>query len=157
MTVETGKTLFPGGLSARLLVLTVVFVMVSVVLIFVPSVARFRLTYLEDRIDAAHLAISALEAAPDNMVSKQLTNELLVHVGAHGIVVHTPNRTLMLAQDMPPSVDATYDLRSQGMFAMIRDAMMTLSMSGNRVLRVLGLAPKDPAVTVEVLLDEKLG
>ena len=123
MTVETGKTLFPGGLSARLLVLTVVFVMVSVVLIFVPSVARFRLTYLEDHIDAAHLAISALEATPDNMVSKELTNELLTHVGAHGIVVHTPNRTLMLAQDMPPSVDATYDLRSQGMLAMIGDAI----------------------------------
>lgn len=155
MTVETGKTWFPGGLSARLLVLTVVFVMVSVVLIFVPSVARFRLTYLEDRIDAAHLAISALEATPDNMVSKELGNELLAHVGAHGIVVHTPNRTLMLAQDMPPSVDATYDLRGQGMFAMIGDAMMTLSMSGNRVLRVLGVAPKDPAVTVEVLLDEQ--
>ena len=155
MAVETGKTVFPGGLSARLLVLTIFFVMVSVVLIFVPSVARFRLAYLEDRIDAAHLAISALEATPDNMVSKQLTRELLAHVGAHGIVVHTPDKTLMLAPEMPPNVDATYDLRNQGMFAMIGDAMMTLSMSGNRVLRVLGVAPKDPAVTVEVLLDEQ--
>jgi len=41
------------------------------------------------------------------------------------------------------------------MLAMIGDAMMTLSMSGNRVLRVLGVAPKDPSVTVEVLLDEQ--
>jgi len=155
MTAETGKPLFPGGLSARLLVLTVVFVMLSVVLIFVPSVSRFRLGYLEDHIDAAQLAISALEVTPDNMVSKELTNELLDHVGAHGIVVHTPDRTLMLSPDMPPSVDATYDLRSQGMLAMIGDAMMTLSMHGNRVLRVLGVAPKDPSVTVEVLLDEQ--
>ncbi|HTC18108.1 MAG TPA: sensor histidine kinase, partial [Stellaceae bacterium] len=122
MAVETGKTMFSGGLSARLLVLTVFFVMLSVVLIFVPSVARFRLAYLEDHIDAAHLAISALEATPDNMVSKQLTQELLAHVGAHGIVVHTPDKTLMLAPEMPPNVDATYDLRSQGMFAMIGDA-----------------------------------
>src|SRR5487761_566654 len=104
-----------GGLSARLLILTVVFVMASVVLVFVPSVTRERLSYLEDRIDAAHLAIFALEATPDNMVSPELSNALLAHVGAHGIVVHMADRALMLAEDMPPRIDATYDLRQSGM------------------------------------------
>ena len=42
-----------GGLSARLLLLTAFFVMLSEVLIFLPSVARDRLAYLEDRIDHA--------------------------------------------------------------------------------------------------------
>jgi hypothetical protein len=37
------------GLSARLLVLTMVFVMLSEVLIYVPSLARFRLMFLEIR------------------------------------------------------------------------------------------------------------
>ncbi|MDE1931338.1 MAG: sensor histidine kinase, partial [Alphaproteobacteria bacterium] len=93
-----------GGLSARLLVLTVIFVMASVLLVFLPSVTRERESFLKDRIDAAHLAIFALEATPDNMVSKDLSDMLLAHVGAHAIVVHMADRTLMLAQDMPPSV-----------------------------------------------------
>ena len=41
------------GLSAQLLVLTIAFVMLAEVLIYVPSVARERLVYLEDRIAAA--------------------------------------------------------------------------------------------------------
>src|SRR5487761_1527927 len=143
-----------GGLSARLLILTVVFVMASVVLVFVPSVTRERLTYLEDRIDAAHLAIFALEATPDNMVSKNLADMLLAHVGAHGIGGHMADRTLMLAQNMPPSVAATYDLRTESMPRMMGDTIATLVHSGNRAVRVLGVSPKDRSVTVEIVLDE---
>ncbi len=151
---EAGSNPIGGGLSARLLVLTMVFVMASVLLVFVPSVARERLTYLEDRIDAAHLAIFALEATPDNMVSKGLADMLLAHVGAHGIVVHMTDRTLMLAQNMPPSVAATYDLRRESMLQMMGDTIATLFHGGNRVVRVLGISPKDRAVTVEVVIDE---
>ena len=61
--------IFPRGLSARLFVLTVAFVMAGEVLIFLPALTRYRLAYLADRIDAAHLAMFALEATPDNMVS----------------------------------------------------------------------------------------
>ncbi|MGE0748809.1 MAG: sensor histidine kinase, partial [Rhodospirillales bacterium] len=78
------------GLSARLLVLTVFFVMVSEVLIYAPSVGRYRHTYLEERIAAAHLASLALEVPPDNVVSEQLGKELLDHAGSHGIVLRRP-------------------------------------------------------------------
>ncbi len=50
----------PTGLSARLLVLTVFFILLAEMLIFVPSVARDRLAYLDDRLDAARLAVFAL-------------------------------------------------------------------------------------------------
>lgn len=142
------------GLSARLLVFTIFFVMLGEVLIFVPSVARFRLNYLENRIAAAHLAIFALEATPDNMVSQELANELLANVGAHGIVVHKANRTLMLDAAAPSAVDVTYDLRSAGFFGLIGNAVMALEGRNNRILRVLGAPPREPQLTVEVLLDE---
>lgn len=151
---ETRDDRIAGGLSARLLVLTVIFVMASVLLVFLPSVTRERTSYLDDRIDAAHLAIFALEATPDNMVSKELSDMLLAHVGAHAIVVHMADRTLMLAQDMPPSVASTYDLRTESMLQMMGDTMATLFHSGKRVVRVLGMLPKDRKVTVEVVLDE---
>jgi len=149
------QTRLAGGLSARLLVLTLLFAMASVVLIFVPSVSRYRLSYFEDRIDAAHLAVYSIEAAPDNMVSKDLADMLLAHVGAHGIIAHLSDRTLMLAPDMPPAADVTYDLRKQGMAEMIGDSLATFFGSGNRVMRVLGIAPKDKDVTIELLLDEE--
>src|SRR5579864_3774288 len=110
--LRTSLPPFLRGLSARLLVLTVIFVMVSEVLIFVPSVARFRLNYLQQHLADAHLAILALEATPDNMVSKELARELLAHVGAYGIVLHKPNVTLMLDDGGAPHLDAAYDLRS---------------------------------------------
>ena len=42
------------GLSGKLLLLTVLFVMVAEILIYVPSVANFRLNWLSDRLAAAH-------------------------------------------------------------------------------------------------------
>ena len=47
------------GLSAKLLLLTITFVMLAEVLIFVPSVANFRITWLNDRLTAAQLAALA--------------------------------------------------------------------------------------------------
>ncbi|MCH7795026.1 MAG: sensor histidine kinase, partial [Proteobacteria bacterium] len=77
----TGKKLslppLAESLSARLLLLTIAFVMLAEVLIYAPSIGRFRLVYLEERLAAAHLAILALEATPDQMIGEDLKRELL--------------------------------------------------------------------------------
>jgi signal transduction histidine kinase len=143
------------GLSARLLVLTIFFVMLSEVLIFVPSVARDRLAFLEDRLSQARLAVFALEATPENMVSQTLADQLLDDVGALGIVVHKPDETLMIDPENPPTPDATFDLRQVGMFVLIRDAVESLFRNDNRILRVYDVSPKEPGVMVEVLLHER--
>src|SRR4029079_1968960 len=148
MTVKRLWNSFASGLSARLLVLTVFFVMLSEVLIFVPSVARDRLAYLEDRIDAARLAVLPLEATPDTVVSPALANHLLADVGAHGIAVHEEDATLMIDADMPPVPDATFDLRRVSMWALIRDAVMALPRTDNRILRVMDVSSKEPGVVV---------
>jgi signal transduction histidine kinase len=145
---------FLRGLSARLLVLTVIFVMLSEVLIFVPSVARFRLNYLREKLAASELAILALEATPDYMVSDPLARELLGHVGAYDIVLHKPALTLMLSAGEPPHINATYDLDDTGYLRLITDAMIVLVERKNRVLRILGLSPRDPHVVVEASVDE---
>lgn len=143
------------SLSARLLVLTVFFVMLGEVMIFAPSVGRFRITYLEGKIAAGHLAVLALEATPDNVVSQPLADQLLAHVGALGLVLHKRNNiTLMIDSEMPPKVDATFDLREIRFMPAIREAFVTLLGSKDRVLRVLDQSPKDPNSTVEVLLYE---
>ncbi len=144
------------SLSARLLVLTIFFVMLGEVMIFAPSVGRFRITYLEGKIAAGRLAVLALEATPDNVVSQPLADQLLAHVGALGVVLHKrDNITLMIDSEMPPKVDATFDLRETRFMPAIHEAFVTLLGSKDRVLRVLDQSPKDPNSTVEVLLYEE--
>jgi len=145
------------GLSARLLVLTVAFVMLAEVLIFAPSVGRFRADWLEAKLAAGHLAILALEATPDLMVSKELEAELLSHVGAYTVALSTPDQgKLMLMVETPRMVDATFDLRRAGPVMLVGDALYALFLApDNRLLRVLGPAPRDPALTLEIVIDEQ--
>jgi signal transduction histidine kinase len=146
---------FMRSLSARLLLLTIAFVMIGEVMIFVPSIARFRLTYLEDKVAAGRLAILALEATPDNMVSQPLADQLLAHVGALGIVLHKrSNVTLMIDSEMPPMVGATFDLREMQPWQAIREAFIALSGTHERVLRILNEAPEDKDSVIEVLIYE---
>ncbi len=142
------------SLSARLLVLTAFFVMLSEVLIYVPSIARFRVVYLEQRLAAAHLAVQALQATPDNMISEELERELLAQVGARAVILkREESRQLMLSDDMPPKVDAMFDLHDKAPMGLIRDAFELLAF-GPRVIRVIGPVPSKPELTVEVLLNE---
>ncbi|MBK1696730.1 sensor histidine kinase [Rhodovibrio salinarum] len=144
------------GLSVRLLVLTIFFVMLAEVLIFVPSIARYRLSYLEEKLASAHLAVLALEATPDQMVSEELEGELLDYVGAHSIALKRPDRgKLMLMREPPGPVHASYDLRGAGAFALIADAFGSLTSPGDRVIRVVGTSPHQPNAMVEVVIEEK--
>ena len=143
------------SLSAKLLLLTIAFVMLAEVLIYAPSIGRMRLVYLQERLAAAHLSILALEATPDNMVSKEMEAELLQHVGAYTVALTKPGAgKLMLMVETPEQLDATYDLGDASFFGLIRDAVMTMLGPENRLLRIIGPSPKDPEILVEVVMDE---
>jgi signal transduction histidine kinase len=144
------------SLSARLLVLTIAFVMLSEVLIFLPSIASFRLKYLEERIAAANIAVLALLATPDSMVSDELEAELLSQAGAYVIGLERPDgRKLMLGmEEAVPTVDAQFDLRRHSLLKAIGDALVTLVQTRNRVLRVVGVSPRHNETVVEAVIDE---
>lgn len=143
------------SLSARLLILTAIFVMLAEVMIYAPSIARFRWAYLEDHIAAGHLAALALEATPENSVAPELERELLRHVGAHGVVIQRAmSKALMLSDNMPPAIDVMIDLGQGSFVEKIADAFITLVQHDNRVLRVRARSPQNPKVIVEVILDE---
>jgi signal transduction histidine kinase len=143
------------SLSARLLVLTIFFVMLGEVLIFVPSVARFRMTYFEDHLAAGELATLALEASPTGRLDRALVDKLLARVGAHGVGVHrSSGMVLILDRPVPPKPDITIDLTHPSMWGAIRGSVMALWRNDNRILRVLGPSPAGNGETVGVLLDE---
>jgi len=143
------------GLAARLLLLTAAFVMLAEVLIFAPSVARFRLVWLEERLASGHLAALAVEAAPAGMVTEQLERELLAHTDALAIDVIRPNqRVYMLAGPPVPEPDAAFDLRNAGAAHLIADAFRVLLWGGDRIIRVTGRSPRAPEWQVAVVLRE---
>ncbi|MEZ5930857.1 MAG: hypothetical protein R3F54_02715 [Alphaproteobacteria bacterium] len=78
------------SLSARLLLLTMAFVLLGEILIYVPSISRFRKVYLEERIASGHLATLSLEASAEGQVDGDLESELLSHAGVISVTLHAP-------------------------------------------------------------------
>ena len=100
------------GLPWKLLCLTALFVMLAEVLIFVPSIANFRVVWLTDRLTAARLASLAAEAAPGGVVPPAVRSELLNTAQLKSVAIKTgKRRQLVLPAEQPFTVDASYDLR----------------------------------------------
>ena len=138
-------------LSGRFFILTVVFVMLAEVLIFVPSVARFRQDYLNARLERAQIASLALEA--EHMISTELEDELLATAEVYNVVLRRDEvRQLMLSSPIPQSVLASYDLRDPSAYDLIRDAILRLIDPRENVFRVLGTPVRSAGVMIEVTM-----
>src|SRR6267378_1790467 len=100
------------GLSGKLLFLTILFVMVAEVLIYVPSIANFRLNWLNDRLAAAHTAALVLDAAPSGMVPESLAKKILNSIGARAVAMKMGDqRRLLAASNLPDKIENDFDLR----------------------------------------------
>jgi signal transduction histidine kinase len=142
------------GLSGKLLVLTILFVMLAEVLIYVPSIANFRLNWLNDRLSAAYTAALVLEAAPREAVPDSLAKQILDSIGAHAVAMKMgTQRRLLAASDMPLTVDRQIDMRNMMWWRSVMDAFDTLFDTNSEVMRVMGHAPMGGEY-VEIVLDE---
>ena len=140
-------------LSGRFLILTIVFVMLAEVLIFVPSIARFREDYLLQRLERAQIASLALEA--DDMISPALEAELLRNAEVYNVVLRRDEvRQLALSSPLPQPIDATYDMRGVRAMTLIADAMRVLMNPQERIVRVVGSPVRDGGLLIEVTMDE---
>ncbi len=154
ITPQNGGLRRNFGLSSRLLALTILFVMLAEVLIFVPSVANFRNNWLGDRLAAAQTAALVLEAAPEEALPEELVRELLKNVGAETIALRVKGtRRLLAISDMPATISESYDLRSESGLRSMLESFQTLLLGGQRMLRVIGKAPMDGDF-VEIVIRE---
>lgn len=141
-----------NSLSGRFLILTTVFVMLAEVLIFVPSISRFRLEYLQDRLERAQIASLALLA--DDMLDTELEAELLQNAGVYNVVLRRDRlRQLMLASPIPEPIADTFDLREATAMVLIADATMRLTKSENQVIRVIGEPVRDAGLLIEITIE----
>ncbi len=144
--------MFLNSLSGRFLILTTVFVMLAEVLIFVPSVARYREDYLLLRLEKAQIASLSLLA--NDMINMELEKELLKNADVFNVVLLRDQvRQLVLSSSIPSPIVDTFDLREPGPFELIGDAMRRLVTPKNEVIRVIGNPVREAGLLIEVTME----
>jgi signal transduction histidine kinase len=139
-------------LSGRFLILTIIFVMLAEVFIFVPSIARFREDYLLARLERAQIASLAL-LATDGMIDDALEAELLENAEVLNVVLRRDAvRQLILSTDGMPPVSASFDLRDASAWVLIRDATARLVDPEPQVIRVIGEPVREAGLLIEVTM-----
>lgn len=98
-----GITGLTAGLSGRLLLLTVIFVMIAEVLIFVPSVANMRLSWLRDRLNTAAAAGAVIDGLQAEL-PQSVQNDTLMATGAKLIALRKDGTSRLLAAAETPLV-----------------------------------------------------
>jgi signal transduction histidine kinase len=145
--------MFLNSLSGRFLLLTMIFVMLAEVLIFVPSVARYREDYIRSRLERAQIASLSLLAAGD-MIDEKVEKELLANAEVYNVVLRRDEmRQLVLSSPIPQEIEATYDMRDPPAWTLIKDAIHCLLEPKNRIIRVIGDPVKQAGLLIEATMD----
>mgnify|MGYP005839989149 CR=1 FL=1 len=143
-----------NSLSGRFLILTAIFVMLAEVLIFVPSIARFREEFLLTRLERAQIASLVLLA--DEEVTPDLQEELLRNAGVFNVVMRRDEaRQLVLSSPVPRPISETFDLRDAPAYTLIHDAMARLANPEDQVIRVIGQPVRMGGILIEVTLETR--
>ncbi|MDC0011973.1 HAMP domain-containing histidine kinase [Octadecabacter sp.] len=138
-------------LSGRFLILTTIFVLIAELLIFVPSVARFREDYFLNHLERAQIASLTLLA--EDMISEELEAELLENAGVYNVVLRRDEvRQLILSSPIPTPIHKTFDMRDPSAWVLISDAMMRIGDGEERVIRVIGNPVQDGGLLIEITL-----
>ena len=158
MATETRAMPGPlSGLSVKLIA-TIIFVILAVeVVVYLPSAANFRASWLQDRLRIGIVAARVLDAVPDIMaLPRSLTDRLLNSAGAVAIVYRREGQSQLIeleATPMPREA-VTVDMRAADPMSLIAGAVDTLAFGGSRVLRIVGRGDATDESLVEVLVSE---
>ncbi|TAJ81623.1 HAMP domain-containing sensor histidine kinase [Reyranella sp.] len=151
----TRRRNFAFGLSWRILGLVVAAVMAAEVAIFLPSIARFRLVYLEQLIESGALAALSLDATPDNMIDEKLKRTLLDHARVDAVALVEPNRPKRALMNIEPRPEMPgFKLKDRSALGLIWDALSAMSHDGSRYIRVVGGSMRLPKAKVWIVVDE---
>ncbi|TIU62444.1 MAG: sensor histidine kinase, partial [Mesorhizobium sp.] len=127
------------GLSTKLLLLTIVFVLLAEILIFLPWIASYRVSWLKERLGTAAAVSIVLVQGEPNSLSRTAQNDVLMAIGAKAIAVRDGGVSrLLVVSEMPPQVDEHIDISKVGMIDGMTGALDTLFFGGKRMLRVFG-------------------
>lgn len=137
------------------MLLAILFVLIAEVLIYVPSVANYRNSWLNDRLAQGRAAALVLERTPPDSLPRDLIDDLLKGMDATMIALRIEqSRRLLAIADMPPPVEVEVDLRRRRPLDEIRSAFDILIFGSHRTMRVVGPAPGGGDF-VELIINER--
>lgn len=143
------------GLSGKLLLLTIGFVMIAEVLVFVPSVSNFRENWLMERLAAAQIAAIAAEAVPGHQLPEGVRDGLLRSAQVRAIAFKSEGaRRLIMRSDMQTRVDGHYNLIDAQPLTLIHDALAVYFAPSGRFIRVVGQPGFGPGQFIEIVISE---
>jgi signal transduction histidine kinase len=137
--VSPGERRFfwPGGLSARLLLLTVAIVVLANLLILPPYLAAFEERWLLDRVRAAEVASLVEETAPGGVVTQHVSERLLASAGVVSVALQVEGeRRLLLRAPRLKRTPYLVDLRRETPLSWLAP-FETLVGGGDRMVRVM--------------------
>lgn len=142
--------------SGQLLLLTVGIVMLSEVLVFLPSVSRYREDYLMNRLHQAEIAALALLASDSDNLEETMKSELLENAGVMSIVLRRDfSRQLILQPVGDRTVQETYDLRDRDTASLALDSVTAILSNENRTIRVIGDSMRYDDLEIEITMEEQ--
>ena len=149
--VRTRRLLWPGGLSTRLLIITVLIVALANLLILPPNLAAFEEQWLLDRLRAAELASLVEETAPNGVVTAKVSDNLLASAGVVSVALQVGNeRRLILQAPRLKRTPYLVDLRHDSGLSWVAP-LRTLLTGGDRMVRVMAQPRFRPAEFVEIV------
>lgn len=138
-------------LSGRFLILTVIFVMLAEILIFVPSMARYRQEFYQSHLERAQIASLTLLA--NDMLDPALEEELLTNAGVFNVVLNRDEvRQLALSSPIPGMVSETFDLRDASIVRLILDALNRFASADPEIVRVIGEPVLQGGLVIEITM-----
>jgi signal transduction histidine kinase len=150
------RLLWPGGLSARLLTLTILFVAFAAAFALPPALASFEKQWLLDRIRAAELASLTPDATPDRKVSQAVAAQLLEGAGVNRVGIQADGvRRLVLGGPALKRTPYVVDLRSQAPVSWLLAPFQTLFGGDGRFVRVVASPTFLHADFVEVVAPDR--
>ncbi|MEL6921779.1 MAG: HAMP domain-containing sensor histidine kinase [Pseudomonadota bacterium] len=143
------------SLSSKLLWLTILFVMIAEVLIFVPSVANFGKVWLQQRLDTVAAASVIITTEEDINLPESVQDDVLMATGVEAIALRRGQQSqLLIVSDMPLNVDAHVMLDELDPLSAIVSAFDTLFFGGDRKLRVSGTIG-DSGEPIEIFISDR--
>jgi signal transduction histidine kinase len=145
-----------SGLSTKVLWLTIIFVLLGEILIFIPSISNFRIQWMKTRIAQAEIASLAAEAAPDAILDDALRTEILKGAGVMAVSLKREGtRQLILRNNEEGVSEQTYDLRPGMHWLTLGDALSALISSRDRIISIIDKPPNMSGEMIEVSLHEQ--
>lgn len=129
--------------------------MLAEIMIFVPSVARFRADFISAKLEKAQIASLSVLASENAQISPELIRELVESAEVYNVILRRADASqLILSSPVPGPVTTMVDLRDPSAWYLIRGAMTQLLGPREGVIRAVGAPSQVTSTSIEVAMPQ---